>query len=88
MLAPVSRTEVCGVCGADVRVCKNCVYYAPGAQYDCRETVDGLVADKERSNFCEAFSLNPSAGIKTNAPGKSAFDKAKKARSAFDALFS
>jgi hypothetical protein len=83
--APVSRSEVCAKCGADVRCCKNCAYYLPGAHYGCRETVDELVADKERANFCESFLLNanPCAGT----AGK-ALDKAKKARTDFDSLFS
>jgi hypothetical protein len=77
----VGRTAACPVCGADARCCKNCGYYAPGSKYDCHETVDELVSDKERANFCDAFTLSAGGG-----DGK-AFDKAKQARSAFDSLF-
>lgn len=55
----VSRSDVCPDCGADVRSCKNCRFYEPGAHYDCRETVDELVKDKERANFCGWFMLAP-----------------------------
>jgi len=55
----VSRSDVCPFCGADVRSCKNCRFYEPGAHYDCRETIDELVKDKERANFCGWFMIAP-----------------------------
>jgi len=55
------------------------MFYSPGAHYDCRETVEELVADKERANFCAAFS--PRTDFAT------ADDKAAKARDAFNSLF-
>jgi hypothetical protein len=58
----------------------------PGAHYDCRETVDELVADKERANFCESFLLAQKV-VSGGTVGK-AFDQAKKARNDFDSLFS
>ena len=55
----VSRSDVCPSCGADVRSCKNCRFYEPGAHYDCRENIDELVKDKERANFCGWFMIAP-----------------------------
>lgn len=81
----ISRSEGCPACGADIRSCKNCKFYEPGAHYDCHETVDELVQDKERGNFCDYFSLNPKAASK--ADGASGPSAAEKARSAFDSLF-
>lgn len=75
----IFRTSVCEFCGADLHVCRNCTFDSPGAHYDCRETVEELVADKERANFCAAFS--PRADFAT------ADDKAAKARDAFNSLF-
>jgi hypothetical protein len=72
------------VCGADTRACKNCSFYSPGAHYDCRETVDEAVRDKERANFCGNFAYNPDAGSKS---GRKEFDKAQKARGDFASLF-
>ena len=63
----VSRSDVCPSCGADVRSCKNCRFYEPGAHYDCRENIDELVKDKERANFCGWFMIAP----QTDASGKS-----------------
>ena len=51
----VFRSSVCPQCGKDLRVCKNCVFYSPGAHWDCRETVGEPVWDKERGNFCDFF---------------------------------
>ncbi len=60
------------------------MFYEPGSHYDCHETIDALVSDKERSNFCDSFKLN------RNASGDGNAQKAKQeaAKKAFDALFS
>lgn len=78
---PVSRSAECPVCHADVHSCRNCLYYEPGSHYDCHETVDSLVSDKERSNFCEHFKLNRSASSSDSAQKQAA------AKKAFDSLF-
>ncbi len=57
-LSPISRSEVCPHCGADVRCCKNCKHYSLGQHYDCKEHVQEFVADKEKANFCDWFMLN------------------------------
>ena len=51
----VFRATLCEGCEAEVRVCKNCTFYLPGAHWDCRETIPEAVRDKERANFCEYF---------------------------------
>ena len=82
---PVSRTATCPVCGTDVHCCKNCRFYAPGAHCDCHETVDEPVYDKERANFCDAFSLQTEfSGSGTNSFRNSVAD----ARKLFNDLFS
>lgn len=80
---PVSRSAVCESCGADLRCCKNCEFYMQGAHYDCRENVEELVADKERSNFCDFFRYSSKNGAARNAADK----KAEDARNAFNSLF-
>lgn len=79
---PVSRSAVCPDCGADVRCCRNCNFYEIGVHYDCRETVDEPVRDKERSCFCGLFSLNPDV-----PPVRKAFSASVNAKKAFNALF-
>lgn len=77
----VFRTTECPSCHAQLHVCKACKFYAPGSHYDCRETVDDIVTDKERSNFCDSFSYGASTSGSANS------DKSKAAKDAFNALF-
>ncbi|OGQ90913.1 MAG: hypothetical protein A2289_26885 [Deltaproteobacteria bacterium RIFOXYA12_FULL_58_15] len=48
----VMRDNECPHCRLDMRSCKNCQYYDPGAHNDCRETIAEYVPEKERANFC------------------------------------
>ena len=59
----IFRATLCDNCGADLRVCKNCTFYLPGAHWDCRETIPEAVREKDRSNFCEYF--RPESGKRT-----------------------
>ncbi len=70
-------------CGADLHSCINCKFYSKGSHYDCRETVDELVKDKERANFCDYFSV---AAI-ISADSIATDNKAANAKVAFNALF-
>lgn len=49
--------ETCSFCGADLHVCKNCRYYSPGRANDCLVPGTEYVADREKFNFCEEYSL-------------------------------
>jgi hypothetical protein len=51
------RTETCHDCGADLKVCLNCVHYDPGVAYQCRERRAEPVTDKHLANFCEYFEF-------------------------------
>ena len=51
----IGRRDDCPKCGADLHACRQCRFYSPGAHNDCRETQAELVADKERSNFCDYY---------------------------------
>lgn len=51
----VYRSSTCASCGADLHSCRGCSFYAPGSHFDCHETVDEVIADKEHANFCEHF---------------------------------
>ena len=56
----VFRGSSCPRCGKDLKVCLNCRFYSPGSHWDCAETIDELVADKSRANFCTFFSFKDS----------------------------
>ena len=81
----IFRSTTCSRCGADLHSCVNCRFYEPGAHYDCHETIDESVQDKERANFCGYFSAR--TGFSPDADSR-ADKKAREARSAFDRLFS
>lgn len=50
------RSETC-ICGADLKVCLNCISYDPRAAYQCRDRRAELVADKHLANYCEYFEM-------------------------------
>ena len=90
----VYRDSLCPSCGADLHSCRGCAFYAPGSHFDCHETVDEIVVEKERANFCDHFKagLNSKwkkiAGGDGAAPGgQSGASAADKARDAFNSLF-
>jgi hypothetical protein len=71
----VGRAAVCESCGAPVRVCRNCAFYAPGAYNDCREPSAERVVEKERANFCDFFQLgSAAAGAAKSGPARAALD--------------
>ncbi|MBI5773109.1 MAG: hypothetical protein HZA89_05110 [Verrucomicrobia bacterium] len=49
------RSESCHGCGADLRVCLNCLHYDPRAAQQCRERRAEPVFEKHVGNFCEWF---------------------------------
>jgi hypothetical protein len=78
--------EACPDCGKDLHACLNCRFYKAGARYDCAETVEALVADKERRNFCDFFQTNPALHV-AGAGRESARSASEKARGELDRLF-
>lgn len=99
----IFRSSVCPVCGADLHSCINCRFYSPDSHYGCNETVDELVKDKEKANFCGSYSVarhpavSPDASIeKAHVSAAALFSMeeaqvksqtAASARSAFNSLF-
>ena len=56
----VGRRDECPQCHSDAHVCKNCRHYDPKSYNECREPQADRVVDKEKSNFCDYFSLGRS----------------------------
>jgi hypothetical protein len=54
-IVKVGREDHCDHCGADLHCCKNCKWYEPGANNDCREDSNVYIPDREKSNFCHLF---------------------------------
>ena len=83
---PVYRTTQCVQCGSDLKTCRNCLYFLPGAPNDCRESSAEPVSEKNKANFCGWFSPAEDAGAGP-AAGSDAEDAADAARAAFRNLF-
>jgi hypothetical protein len=81
----VYRSSTCSHCGKDLKICRNCRFYSPGVHWDCSESIQDPVHDKERANFCEFFQFRegPSQG---RQPGSASNGK-KKAHDALNRLF-
>jgi hypothetical protein len=78
--------ETCGSCGRDLHSCFNCRFFRKGAHWDCDETIQDAVSDKERRNFCDWFETSPA--LLVSGEGKKAERAAAdKARKDLDALF-
>ena len=82
----IYRDSECS-CGADLHSCKNCKFYSPNSHYECKETIDELVKDKERRNFCDYF-VEKQYDSNSDNSSKSVDDAKKSARDAFNSLFS
>jgi hypothetical protein len=80
----VYRSSTCPGCGKDLKICLNCRFYSPGAHWDCSETIDEPVNDKDRANFCTFFSFHDA---KKNAPDAGKPDVRKQAKDKLDKLF-
>jgi hypothetical protein len=69
----VYRNTLCPRCTRELKVCRHCEFYSPGAHWDCRESIPEAVRDKERANFCDYFRYRQSgAGADNPARKKTA----------------
>ena len=81
----VFRQTECSFCSSSLHCCFACEFYEKGSHYDCHETVDSLVVDKDRANFCESFKPKENNIAASSGDEKNRADAAK---AAFAALFS
>ena len=82
---PLGRSLRCADCGRDLRVCRNCRFYLPGARGDCAEPNAEVPQDKERGNFCDWFSLD--SRFRSETSGEKAFRNSAAAKTAFEDIF-
>jgi len=52
---PLSRTDECSSCRAELHVCRLCHFYDIGKAKSCAEPIADEVQDKTRGNFCGYF---------------------------------
>jgi len=81
----IMRSDACPHCLADLRCCRGCRFFDPTARWQCRETIDAPIPNKDKSNFCDYFQ--PRLAIHTGGKridGTMSRDQKKKR---FDDLF-
>jgi len=72
------RSESCERCGADLKVCLNCVSFDLRAAHQCRDRRAEPVADKHVANYCEYFEFSRREYVKQeDAFGASREEKAR-----------
>jgi hypothetical protein len=57
LIDKVVRKDTCPGCNKDLRCCKNCRFWDPGAHNQCRENLTEYVPDREKANFCASFTI-------------------------------
>jgi hypothetical protein len=62
-LERVGFREECHVCGSDLHVCVNCLFYDIGKSNFCREDKADYVKEKDRANYCEYFRFADDTGM-------------------------
>ena len=78
--------EICESCGKDLHACLNCRFYKFGARWECAETIDERVSEKDRRNHCDWYQTEP--GLLVATSGRSSErSAADKARGDLDRLF-
>lgn len=56
---PLSRTDECRACRAELHVCRMCRFYDTSKAKSCAEPIADEVQDKQRANFCGYFEAAP-----------------------------
>ncbi|MCH8027503.1 MAG: hypothetical protein IID63_05205 [candidate division Zixibacteria bacterium] len=51
----ISRADSCESCLADLRCCRGCRHFDPNRRFQCKESIETNVPNKEKSNFCDFF---------------------------------
>ncbi len=84
LLAGMSTTGQCPKCGFELHSCKQCVYFDPGARFECMQPIKERIAKKDLRNDCSFYEIRVTREKETSTP---AMLKPSSARAAFDNLF-
>lgn len=86
--SPVQKIEfdsVCGKCGDDLHICRNCLHFDTSARWECRQTTTAPVRSKTARNRCELFA--PQTVLDATGRRAAGPSGPPDPRAAFDALF-
>jgi hypothetical protein len=79
----IFRNDACPGCGGDLHCCINCSNFDTRVSDQCREPQAERVSIKDRSNFCDYFTLRQDKP----ETGTSGRDRASEARKKLEDLF-
>jgi hypothetical protein len=80
--AKVLKNDTCSKCDADLHCCRNCRFFDPAVNNQCRETQADWVAMKDRRNYCDYFEASTHIVL-----AKKLGTQADDARKKFESLF-
>lgn len=84
-LLALTVESTCPKCGSDLRTCRNCRSFDPGAHFECRAGVTARVPNKTTRTACELFAPKATVEKKTGETRESR--PSNDPRAAFDRLF-
>jgi hypothetical protein len=87
----VKQGHICPSCSAPAHCCRNCVYFDPGARFECHQNIPARVSSKTDANQCDLFqpeTVLDATGRRIVTPGPvPQGPRVSRGRAAFDALF-
>jgi hypothetical protein len=87
-LGGVTVETTCSRCKADLRTCRNCINFDPGARFECRATIPARIGSKTARNECQLFAPKKTIEKRTGeARGGDSRAAADDPKAAFERLF-
>lgn len=77
--------SACARCGQALHACVQCMYFDPGARFECTQPIKARVSPKDAANECPLFAVRASWERETSS--KVAPSTESSAKKAFDDLF-
>lgn len=81
----IMRSDSCPHCLADMRSCHGCRHYDPTRRFQCRETIESPVGNKEKRNMCDFFLVRDA--VKRAGGISASVDSKTERKKRFDDLF-
>ncbi len=77
----------CGKCAQDLRSCAQCMYFDPGARWECTQPIAARVSPKDSANACPFYTPRTSYERETSSAQSHKPSEPSGAKKAFDDLF-
>jgi hypothetical protein len=85
--AEIFSLSKCSKCGQDLRSCAQCMYFDPGARFECSQTIVARVSPKDAANECAFYTPRTSWERETSSAQSNKPSEPSGAKKAFDDLF-